>query len=122
MKSNTLGVVVVRLQVPELHAGHRYLLNTVSAIHSRVLVVIGETEARLTPEDPLTFEMREAMLCKMFPNVIVARLSDHPSDLKWSMLLDDLICAHSGLSSSADAPNNAPTLYGGRDSFLKHYC
>ena len=29
MKSNTLAVCVVRLQVPELHAGHRYLLNTV---------------------------------------------------------------------------------------------
>lgn len=118
MKSNTLGVVVVRLQVPELHAGHRYLLNTVTAIHSRVLVVIGDTEARLTPEDPLTFEMRETMLRKMYPSVIVQRLTDHPSDLVWSQHLDTVI-AYADVDYG-DAVE-APVLYGGRDSFLKHY-
>lgn len=46
MKAPSLGVVVVRVQVPELHEGHRYLLDAVTAIHDCVLVVVGETEAR----------------------------------------------------------------------------
>lgn len=117
MKSKSLGVVVVRLQVPELHGGHRYLLNTVTAIHENVLVVIGETEARLSPEDPLTYEMREAMLKKMYPKVITARLKDQPSDDLWSQELDALI-----LRTIMDTtPAMEPVLYGGRDSFLKHY-
>lgn len=121
MKSHALGVAVVRLQVPELHAGHRYLLNSVLAIHNKVLVVIGETEARLTPEDPLTYEMRAAMLKGMYPNVHVVRLFDTPSDSAWSMALDALIEQHTmGLVDGLCVTNGA-VLYGGRDSFLSHY-
>lgn len=117
MKSDALAVVVMRLQVPELHAGHRYLLNSVTAIHENVLVVIGETEARLTAEDPLTFEMRSQMLLKLYPQVKIERLGDHPSDAIWSQTLDVLINRVLG----AVNPSSEPTLYGGRDSFLKHY-
>jgi bifunctional NMN adenylyltransferase/nudix hydrolase len=117
MKSDALGVVVVRLQVPELHAGHRYLLNTVTAIHKNVLVVIGETEARLTVEDPLTFNQRAAMLRVLYPNVIIDCLRDQPIDAVWSDHLDSTIAMHLG---EVD-PHGDPVLYGGRDSFLKHY-
>lgn len=115
MKSKTLAVAVVRLQVPELHAGHRYLLNSMSALHSNILVVIGTTEARLTPDDPLTPEMREAMLKANYPQVQVAFLPDHPSDYAWSTALDNLIQEHLTPDTSP------PVLYGGRDSFLAHY-
>lgn len=115
MKSNALGVVVVRLQVPELHAGHHYLLNAVTTIHERVLVVIGITEARLTTDDPLTFEMRAAMLKRAYPNVLIAGHKDQPSDELWSRSLDALIW-------DIDQPTDSePILYGGRDSFLSHY-
>lgn len=117
MKSNSLAVAVVRLQVPELHDGHRYLLNAMTAIHRNVLVVIGETEARLTVEDPLPFEMRRDMLKSLYPNVIVDRLSDVPDDQMWSDNLDALIYQHNG----AIDPDGDPTLYGGRDSFIQYY-
>lgn len=117
MKSNTLAVAVVRLQVPDLHEGHHYLLRSITTIHERVLVVIGETEARLTPDDPLTFDMRKKMVLAAYPNVIIDRLSDHPSDTAWSQSLDDLIRRH----QISEVQLMEPLLYGGRDSFLKHY-
>lgn len=116
MKSSSLGVAVVRLQVPELHAGHRYLLNTVTAIHARVLVVIGVSETRLTPHDPLTFEMRRDMLLASYPKVAIVCLNDQPSNEQWSQALDTLI------ADNTDDSNTQPVLYGGRDSFLKYYC
>ena len=115
MKSPSLGVCVVRLQVPELHDGHRYLLNMVTGLHANVLVFIGVTEARLTVEDPLTFEMRASMLKKLYPNVTVLPITDHPLDHVWSARLDDRIDINS------DPMLPPPVLYGGRDSFLQHY-
>lgn len=118
MKTQALGVVVVRVQVPELHDGHRYLLDAVTGIHEHVLVVIGESEARLTIEDPLTFDMRKQMILKAYPTVTVLPLSDQPSDYLWSEYLDELIKFHQ-ISSPNDT--EGVVLYGGRDSFLKHY-
>ncbi len=120
MKSESLGVAVVRLQVPELHDGHRYLLNTVTAIHKNVLVFIGVTEARLTPEDPLTYEMRASMLKKLYPNVTVGKIADHPSDTAWSRELDASILQVAA-SIAGGSPFDPPVLYGGRDSFLQYY-
>lgn len=117
MKSDALAVCVVRLQVPQMHTGHHYLLKSILAIHNNVLVVIGETEARLTAEDPLTFEMRKAMLLSVYPTVTVASLRDQPSDKLWSEDLDLLIDQQP--KHILDA--GKPTLYGGRDSFLSHY-
>lgn len=118
MKSEALGVVVVRLQVPELHAGHRYLLNSVTAIHRNVLAVIGETEARLTLTDPLTFEMRAEMLRASYPNIQIVSLQDQPDDVAWSKALDRKIGEVMYLNSKMSP---YPILYGGRDSFLQHY-
>lgn len=117
MKTKSLGVCAVRMQVPELHDGHRYLLDVLTTMHENVLVVIGEGEARLTKDDPLTYDMRRAMLKAAYPTVLVARLEDQPSDGLWSRALDDLICRF--LVDFADAME--PVLYGGRDSFLRCY-
>lgn len=121
VKSKSLGVCVVRIQVPELHSGHRYLLNTVTMLHENVLVFIGDTEARLTTDNPLTYEMREAMLKKMYPNVHVRRIMDQPDDGAWSAALDDEI--DEVLWSLSITPREARpiTLYGGRDSFIQYY-
>lgn len=119
MKTHTLGVVVVRVQVPELHGGHRYLLDSVTTIHQNVLVVIGDSEARLTPDDPLTFDMRKQMILNAYPGVTVLPLQDQPSDYVWSEHLDSLINHYTMMSP--EVTKEVPILYGGRDSFLKHY-
>jgi len=118
MKSKALGVVVVRVQVPELHDGHRYLLDAVTNIHERVLVVIGTSEARLTTTDPLSYEIRRQMILKAYPDVQVDQLGDKPSDLQWSDALDGVI---ERWQQWYGEPYQQPVLYGGRDSFLSHY-
>lgn len=116
MKSTALGVVVVRIQVPNLHSGHHYLLQSVSAIHQKVLVVIGESEATFTAKDPLTFQIRASMVKSVYPNVIVNSIKDMPDDAAWSQSLDGIISR-----TCKDLGFDEVVLYGGRDSFLKHY-
>jgi bifunctional NMN adenylyltransferase/nudix hydrolase len=114
LKSDALAVVVVRVQVPELHAGHHYLLNAVTAIHNRVLVVIGQSSVA-SERNPLPFVIRKEMVLSAYPDVDVARLNDMPSDAQWSDALDALIA-----TKTFDEPAE-PVLYGGRGSFLAHY-
>lgn len=117
MKSPSLGVAVVRVQVPELHEGHRFLIDSMLAMHDHVLVVIGDTEARLSIEDPLPVEARRDMILREYPSVSVTYILDQPDDKKWSRALDLLIDQYEvTLRTTGFA-----TLYGGRDSFLQHY-
>lgn len=112
MKSCTVGVVVGRFQVPALSEGHRFLLDAATVFHEQVIVVIGDSPARLTQCSPMPYEMREHMIREAYPNAIIRRLQDQPDDVTWSNKLDQLIRITTGLS---------PILYGGRDSFASHY-
>lgn len=118
MKSHTLGVVVGRFQVPDLSDGHRFLIDAVRSMHDRVLIVLGETPARLTQSAPMDYYLREAMILDAYPDVCVVRLFDQPSDKLWSQHLDALIDKMT-LSMSTDLMD--AILYGGRDSFASHY-
>lgn len=115
MKSDALAVVVVRLQVPELHAGHRFLLNNVINMHDDVLVVLGESEALLTDKNPLDFETRKKMVQSCYPNVRVTSLQDNECDQHWSDMLDLVVEKHLYVST------DPAIMYGSRDSFLAHY-
>lgn len=114
MKSPTLGVIVARFQVPDLSEGHRFLIESVLAMHEKVLIVLGDTPARLTQSAPMPFELRRLMVKAMYPQVGVAHQMDQPNDELWSSNLDTLITAKGGGSLGA-------ILYGGRDSFIPHY-
>jgi bifunctional NMN adenylyltransferase/nudix hydrolase len=118
VKSKALAVAVMRVQVPELHDGHRFLLDAMTAMHEKVLVVIGDTEARLSLHDPLPPNTRRDMIQAAYPNVTVTFLTDAPSDEEWSKSLDWLI----GMFRTAmGTQNEGVVLYGARDSFLQHY-
>ncbi len=108
--SSAHGVIVGRFQVPDLHAGHRFLIEHVRARHESLLVVLGTTNAP-DERNPLSYEARRDMLLETYPGIAIAPLSDHPSDAHWSALLDTLIREH-----AEDA-----LLYGSRDSFLSVY-
>lgn len=106
-----LGVIVGRFQVPELHTGHRLLLEHVLSKHSHVLVLLGCSSA-ITPRNPLDFVTRERMLRAAY-DVLVSPLVDMPSDDAWSQQLDGTVRLVN--------PFGTTTLYGGRDSFIPHY-
>ncbi len=113
MKKRTLGVVVGRFQVPEIHQGHRYLLDYASHNNDDFLIFLGSERGLPTPRNPLSFEIRREMLLAEYPHALAAQIFDHPSDDEWSKNLDATI--------SALFPGHTVTLYGSRDSFLPHY-
>lgn len=109
----SLGVVVGRFQVPTLHRGHRFLIETVAAAHDRLLIVVGSSRGLPSARNPLSFAARAAMLTRIYPHAIVREQFDHPSDHVWSGNLDRLIATVAG--------SEPATLYGARDSFIPHY-
>lgn len=119
MKRNTLGVVVGRFQVDELHEGHRWLLNQAVREHGdRVLVALGVGPLPTSPRKPLPFETRKALVLQHYPDVHVEPIHDHPDDSVWSNSLDRLILN----TRHKIGPQCYETvLYCSRDSFAKHY-
>ncbi len=114
MKTSTVGVVVARLQVDTLHAGHRHLIATMQSENDHSLVVIGDRVKIPGPVHPLPGDIRVAMVQEEIPTVTrVVTLYDQPSDAKWSESLDQLIRTY--------FPNELVTLYASRDGFAGYY-
>lgn len=113
MNKNPIGVVVARLQVPELHEGHRYLIDEVKRRHGDILIVLGCCRSRPTPENPLDYALREQMVNDHYPFAQVRPIFDNRSDEAWSAELDQLI--------AKSFPGRTAILYGSRSSFLERY-
>lgn len=62
----SIGVVIGRFQVPELHQGYLRVIDAVRALHGDVVFFVQTLPTR-TVNDPLTFEMRERMLRRWLP-------------------------------------------------------
>ncbi len=109
----SIGVIVARFQVHELHAGHRYLIETVRSEHRDVLIVLGTSHVLLSQKDPLDVATRELMIKRSYASVTVASITDHPSNTAWSRKLDHLI--------ARTFPKRNAILYGSRESFIEVY-
>lgn len=107
-----VGVIVGRFQVPELHAGHRYLIDTVESLHDQVLVVLGCTKIP-SNRDPFSKEARTDLFRSAYPRIHITEIKDQFSDKKWSQKLDKIIMDL--------FPNDSAALYGSRKSFLTAY-
>lgn len=112
-KPKSVGIIVARFQVPELTAGHRYLVEQTKKNHDEVCIVLGSTDAELIAHSPLSANVRRMMIQNAFAGVLVAELKDTPSDIAWSTNLDELI--------SDIYPDREAVLYGSRGSFIPHY-
>lgn len=113
MSKFDIGVIVGRFQVPELHEGHKKLLELVSSEAKNVLVFLGVAPTLGTKDDPLDFTSRAKMIQTDCPNAIVVPLMDRATNKEWSKNLDTMI--------RTVFPMGTVCLYGGRDSFLKEY-
>lgn len=109
-----VGVIVGRFQVPQLHDGHKALIQTVSERHDMVVLILGCSPLWSTKSNPLDRMAREQMIGENFPNVWVKYINDHPSDNVWSQKLDSLVKELCG-------PARKAMLYGSRDSFIQYY-
>src|SRR5437667_404852 len=109
----TVGAVVGRFQVPALHDGHVAFLQAVQAKVDHLVVLVGVSVLDgYVAENPLTFYQRQALFAA-FDNITVLPLPDDPSNAAWSAALDAQL--------AYIYPQEAVTLYGGRDSFRAAY-
>ncbi len=108
-----IGVIIARFQTPYLHEGHRTLIETVQAKYGKVVIILGVSPVLGSRRNPLDFFTREKMIRKVYPEIVVLPLSDHPLDQRWSVNLDKLL--------GNTFPGSKFSLYGSRDSFIKYY-
>lgn len=122
-KDYEVGAIVGRFQLADIHEGHEFLLDTVINNHKKSIVLLGVTRAIGSPEDPirlpsrenpLDFQSRLYMLQEKYPKTVITSIQDKDSDRIWSESLDAKI--------REMFPTEKVLLYGGRDSFIPHYC
>lgn len=112
--TQTIGAVVGRYQVPELHAGQKKTIDTAAAENDKLVIFIGYNDVRMMPRDELPVGVRMVMVQQAYPDAIVLPLPDSKiSNEHWSQQLDQILDGVSG--------GGVVTLYGSRDSFIPYY-
>lgn len=109
----TVGVIIGRFQVAELHLGHKHLVKYAMGECDTVAVVLGKGGALPSERNPLPSPVRTRVIRESFPNVLVLEHRDHPSDIAWSKGLDLLL--------AKTFPDAKIRLYASRDGFTPHY-
>ena len=109
----TTGVIIARFQSPYLHEGHYNLIKCVKESHNKVVIILGVSPVKGSIRNPLDFYVRERMVKKEFPEIVVLPLSDVRNDEHWSANLDELL--------KITFPQEKFVLYGSRDSFIPYY-
>lgn len=107
------GVIIGRFQTPYLHPGHLWLISeALRQSTAGVTILLGCTEDDIINErNPYPAHVRKQMIYKIFPQIKVISLYDHPSDEVWSDRVDTLL----------NVEHYSIMLYHSRDSFINHY-
>jgi bifunctional NMN adenylyltransferase/nudix hydrolase len=112
-KDYTIGTLVGRFQVHELHEAHHYLIKQVVDNHKKVILFLGVSKVVGTKKNPLDFDTRKKMIQHHYPDIVILALPDFGDDKRWSHELDKRI--------KEVYPIGDVLLYGGRDSFIPYY-
>lgn len=112
-KSYSIGSLVGRFQVHELHDAHHYLIKQVVDNQKKVILFLGVTKTSSTKKNPLDFETRKRMIQKHYPEVTILALPDFGDDKRWAQEMDKRI--------REVYPIGDVLMYGGRDSFIPYY-
>ncbi len=124
----TIGAVIGRFQIDELHDGHKALLQYPIDKYDvdTLIVFIGVTGIGPTKNDPLEFQTRHQMVMQWFDEEFdgagktlhIFPIVDLPNqDQMWAANVDRLISAIAGTG----ACSQSVTIFGGRDSALSTY-
>ena len=108
-----IGVLICRMQVPELHPVHRELIDSVCENHKKVIIFLAVPIVEQTKRNPLDFASRKAMIQSEYPEIVIIPIRDQRDNKTWSHILDRNIAEPFG--------NRKALLYGGRDSFIPVY-
>lgn len=109
----SIGVIVARMQVHELHEAHHWLIKQVANNHKKVILFLGVPKIIGTKKNPLDFDSRKKMIQEHYPEIVISALPDINDDEKWAKELDKRIRE---VYSIGDV-----LMYGARDSFIPYY-
>lgn len=112
-KDYNIGGLVVRMQVDDMHTGHKDLIEHVLVNHDNVVLFLGIPEDENTKKNPLDFATRADMIRQDYPDLQVFPIRDQCDNFLWSKILDNEIVKPFG--------NKSAVLYGSRDSFIPFY-
>ncbi|MEI6352405.1 MAG: NUDIX domain-containing protein [Candidatus Nomurabacteria bacterium] len=110
LEEKTVGVVIGRFQVSDLHDGHKYLIDSAKKGSDKLCIILGSTGANPTRRNPLSFEHRKEMIKDLYPEAQIFEILD---SRKWSENLDNLL--------KDKFQDKKIKLYGSRDSFIVQY-
>lgn len=109
----SVGCVIARFQVHELHEGHHYVIKQVIDKHKKTIIFLGVPQFIGTKKNPLDFDTRKKMVQTHYPEAVIVALPDQRDNNKWAMELDKRI--------REVYPHGDVLLYGSRDSFIPYY-
>ncbi len=112
-KNYSIGTLVGRFQVHELHDAHHYLIKQVVDNHKKVILFLGVARTAGTKKNPLDFETRKRMIQNHYPEITILSLPDFGDDRRWSQEMDKRIREVYAVGDVL--------MYGGRDSFIPYY-
>lgn len=110
-KQKTVGVIIGRFQLANLHVGHKHLIDTVKSQNDEVCILLGSSGGAPTKRNPLPFLTRKEMIQDLYEDAKVFEIVD--SKNKWSENVDKIL--------KKNFKNKNIRLYGSRDSFSKWY-
>lgn len=109
----SVGCVVARFQIHDLHDGHHYVIKQVVENHKKTIVFLGVPQFIGTKKNPLDFDTRKKMVQTYYPEAVIVALPDQRDNTKWAKELDKRI--------REVYPHGDVLLYGSRDSFIPYY-
>ena len=109
----SVGVIIARFQVHELHEGHHYVIKQVAKNHKKIIIFLGVPQFVGTKKNPLDFDTRKKMVQSSYPDAVIVALPDNRDNHKWAQELDKRI--------REVYPHGDVLLYGSRDSFIPYY-
>lgn len=113
VKDYTIGAMVARFQVHEIHEGQHHVIRQVTENHKRTVLFLGVPRFVGFKKNPLDFDTRKKMIQQDYPQTTIIPLPDMRYNMKWSRELDRRLRE---VYQHGDV-----LLYGGRDSFIPHY-
>lgn len=109
----SIGVIVARFQIHELHEGHHYVIKQVTQNHKKTIIFLGVPRFIGTKNNPLDFDTRKKMVQTHYPDSVILAIQDQSENFRWANELDKRI--------REVYPHGEVLMYGSRDSFIPHY-
>jgi bifunctional NMN adenylyltransferase/nudix hydrolase len=91
VKNYSIGVVVARFQVHDLHEGHHHVIKQVVDNHKKTIIFLGVPKFVGTRKNPLDFDTRKRMVQTHYPDSVIMAIPDQSDNKRWATELEKYI-------------------------------